>query len=512
MSGYSQAIHALPVRPCAAGLVSLPASLLLPSFGVIVFAVTLLEVLFLSQGAQALFRDSDTGWHVRNGEAIIESYALPRVDPFSFTRSGEQWFAWEWLSDVVFAVIHRAAGLPGVALLAALAIALTAWGAARLALSLGANLFLTAATMIVLLGTTSIHWLARPHILSWPLALAFLAVAEHARRGRSRMLYALPLLSCLWANVHGSFLLGPAILLIYAIGDLFRGYVRSKRYALCNTALLSLLATFINPYGWRLHQHVIGYLQNAYLMDRIAEFRSFSFHTPGAYYVELFLLIAIVGIVALFLQRAYAPALLGIALIHMSLYSARHFPTAAVLLLPLAAAALTREARERDWLRPLLQYCDRLRDIDRRVLGTVPLAIFMIAALAGTSALARAGAVEFNPAMFPVKAADFIESNDLAQRIFSKDQWGGYLIYRFGGRTKVFIDGRSDFYGREFLEEYTRVADVKPAWNTVLEQYGVGVVLVPTEHALSSVLQLSPEWRRIYTDSVATIFERVVEP
>ena len=598
MTGYTQTLYALPPRGRRMLDVTLPARFLLPSLGAVVFAVTLCQVLFLSQGAQALFRDSDTGWHVRNGEAILQNFALPRVDHFSYTREGQQWFAWEWLSDAAFGGAYRVAGLAGVALLAALAIALTAWGVARLSLSLGGNLFFTAAAVVVLLGTTGIHWLARPHVFSWLLALMFLSIAEHARRGRTRWLYALPVVACVWANVHGSFLLGPAMLFTYVIGEWFTNFAvnvstnelgtpsripllgkggvaapsikmfrrhliwrgrggsfkQPKNFStnttpsapsevasqhlldgastppqlrrglasaelvpqprlvtqpIALTALLSLLATFINPYGWRLHEHVFTYLQTDYLMDHISEFRSFSFHSPGAYYVELFFFIAVLGVIALLRQRAFGPALLAMAMLHISLYSARHIPTAAVLLIPLAVAALTREAREFHRLHTFLDYSDRIRAIDRRVLGVVPIAVVLIGTIAGVTMLARAGSIEFNPNVFPVEAANFLERNNLNARVFSKDQWGGYLIFRFQGRTKVFIDGRSDFYGQQLLEAYAEIADVKPAWNVVLKQYNVGLVLIPPEHALASALQLSADWKRIYSDHVAAIFERV---
>jgi hypothetical protein len=506
MSGYPQAIRSVAVRERAGAVVTFPLALLLPSFGVVVFAVTLAQVLFLAQGAQALFRDSDTGWHIRNGESILESLTLPKVDHFSYTRQGQPWFAWEWLSDAAYAGAYRVAGLSGVALLAALSIALTIWGAARLALSLGANLFFTAGAVVVLSGTSSIHWLARPHLFSWLLALAFIGAAEHARRGQSRWLYILPLLACIWANIHGSFLLGPAILFAYAVGAWLAASATSLRFVA--TCLISLLATFINPYGSRLHDHVLTYLQTDYLMDHISEFRSFSFHAPGAIYIELFLFIAVLGIIVFLRQRAFGPALLGLAVLHISLYSARHLPTAAVLMLPLVAAALTREARSLIWLHPLLDYSDRLRAIDRRIVGIVPVGIVLIATVVGVTALARSGSVDFNPGVFPVRAADYLERSHLNARVFSKDQWGGYLIYRFGGRTKVFMDGRSDFYGQQLLQTYAEVADVKPAWNQVLKQYDVGVVLIPPDHALASALQLSPDWKRIYTDSVAAIFQR----
>jgi len=273
--------------------------------------------------------------------------------------------------------------------------------------------------------------------------------------------------------------------------------------------LASLAATFVNPYGWNLHRHVIAYLQNTYLMDHIAEFRSLNFHAPGATYIELFLLAAVLGAVALVRQRAYGPAMLALALLHLSLYSARHVPTAAVLLLPLCVAALTREAENWPRLRPLLDYSERLRAIDRKVLGVIPVAVVLAAAIAGVSVSARADRVGFDPARFPARAADFLEQRGLDHRVFTKDQWGGYLLYRFQGRMKVFADGRSDFYGQDFLETYATVVEVRPGWDTVLRQYGVRFVLAPPDQALASALSLSTGWKRVYTDSVAAVFERI---
>src|SRR5262249_1527964 len=154
---------------------------------------------------------------------------------------------------------------------------------------------------------------------SWILALAFLAIVERERRhpGRhpGRPLYWLPVLAALWANLHGSFLLGPAILFIYAAGEWLNG---RSALRFTSTSLGCLLASFVNPYGWRVHEHVFAYLQNDYLMDHISEFRSFSFHAAGALYVELFLAIAVLGTVSLFKQRAFGPALLNVAMLHFS--------------------------------------------------------------------------------------------------------------------------------------------------------------------------------------------------
>jgi hypothetical protein len=502
MSGYPQVIRAVDLK------VDTLASAVLPGFCTVVFAVALLHVLFLSEGAQGLFRDSDTGWHILNGEAILNTVTLPRIDTFSYTHNGRPWFAWEWLSDVWLGIAHRVAGLSGVAVLAGFSIALMAWGFARLSLSFGANLFFTAGAAVIMLGTTSIHWLARPHVFSWLFALVFLACAEHRR-----FLYALPIVACIWANMHGSFLLGPGILFVYGVGFtvaevIDRRQSSSQKIAagyrpplqFYGASLLCLLATFVNPYGWHLHDHVFTYLQTTYLMDHIAEFRSFSFHSDGAWYVEAFLMVAFVGTLALLKQRRFGPALLAFGLLHMALYSARHLPTAAVLLLPLSAAALTREARTWPSLQPMLDYSVRLRVIDQRIRGVVPMILVVLLAVA-----ARDRDLTFDPQKFPVRAANFLPGEG---RVFTKDQWGGYLIYRFAGQRKVFIDGRSDFYGQTWLQTYAQVADVQSGWQTVLNQYDVRVVMMPGDHALVAALQLSPNWKRIYTDSVAVIFAR----
>jgi hypothetical protein len=275
-------------------------------------------------------------------------------------------------------------------------------------------------------------------------------------------------------------------------------------------SLASLLATFINPYGWRLHEHVLAYLQNDYLMDHIEEFRSFSFHSAGALYVEMFLVVAVLGAVALIRQRAFGPVLLSLGMLHMSLYSARHLPTAAVLLLPLSIAALTREAESWPGLKRFFKYSERLRAIDRRIYGIVPSAIVLVLALFGVNALAKAGRAAFDSGTFPVRAADYLEEKGLGgpERVFATDQWGGYLIYRFGGRLKVFIDGRSDFYGRNLLETYAQVIASKPGWDGVLNQYDIRFVLVPPDSPLAAVLRLKTDWKSVYSDRVSVLYER----
>jgi len=160
--------------------VSLPVlpRLLLPDLSAVLTVATLYYCLFVFGAGERLFRDSDSGWHIRNGEWILAHHALPTSDPYSFSKEGQPWFAWEWGSDVLMGWAHRWDGLRGVAVVFAVAIALCTWLWCRLQLALGGDFFIAALLAPPFLTTASLHWLARPHVLSWVFLLAALWYAE----------------------------------------------------------------------------------------------------------------------------------------------------------------------------------------------------------------------------------------------------------------------------------------------------------------------------------------------
>jgi hypothetical protein len=111
---------------------------------------------------------------------------------------------------------------------------------------------------------------------------------------------------------------------------------------------------------------------------------------------------------------------------------------------------------------------------------------------------------EYDRRQFPVAAAALL--NGAGARVFAPDDWGDYLIYRCWPRTRVFVDGRSDFYGPAFGERWLGVLRVRPGWQDQLDRYGVDAVLLPPDQPLAGVLKESPRWQQVYSDGVATLF------
>src|SRR6266446_3585596 len=98
---------------------------LLPSLTDVAFLLPLIFLFGGMNGVRTMLGDGDTGWHVRTGEWILAHHQVPRVDMFSFSRTGAPWFAWEWLWDVLFAMLHQRWGMASVVLASILVICVT---------------------------------------------------------------------------------------------------------------------------------------------------------------------------------------------------------------------------------------------------------------------------------------------------------------------------------------------------------------------------------------------------
>ena len=168
--------------------------------------ITLLSLFFVFKGGTTLFNDSDTGWHIRNGERIISTRSLPHTDPFSFSKPGQPWVAWEWGADVLMGAIYRVSGLGGVALLYGLCIGASVWMWFRLNRAAGGNCLLAGLFFIPMLPTTTLHWLARPHLFSWLFLLGSVWLCERMPYPlRWRHLAMVVIAVAAWANLHHQF-------------------------------------------------------------------------------------------------------------------------------------------------------------------------------------------------------------------------------------------------------------------------------------------------------------------
>ena len=192
----------------------------LPSLSDAAFLIPILVLFWCTTGIGWLLTDSDTGWHIRTGEWILRNGRVPAVDIFSFTKPGSPWFAWEWLSDVLMATVHHVAGLRGIVLLSLVLLGLTSTSIYRNAVAESGHRLIAIVLTALAMAASTIHWLARPHLVTPLLTAVFLSILTRVHKhGKTRWLLALPPLTILWVNLHGGFFVGIVLLITYALGS-----------------------------------------------------------------------------------------------------------------------------------------------------------------------------------------------------------------------------------------------------------------------------------------------------
>lgn len=494
--------------------------LLLPSLSDCLF-LSLLAWLFLAgpAGWSALLADGDTGWHIRTGQFILDGGGLPRRDLFSFSKPEAPWFAWEWLSEVALGWLERHAGLKGVVLAAAVAACASMTLVFRQMLGRGAGLLVALAACLVGAGASTVHYLARPHVFTLVLLAVSMGLIERDRRRRSAAVWWLVPLAALWVNLHGGFLALPVCLGALLAGTALeqrlarprgeRSWGRVWRYS----GLLGAtsLATLLNPYGIRLHAHILEYLRSDWIREAVDEFQSPRFRSEAMMQFEALLFAGLLVAGILLARRQFSDALLVLVWAHAALASVRHVPVYVVAATPIWAGHAGRWWQQWAARRPKGSLARILLGIEcdaapgfRRTSLWVALAAAALAVGLVPSNWPR----DFPEEKFPVRLIERHGEILRGTRGFTSDQWADYLIYRFYPRQKVFIDGRSDFYGAELGRLYLKLSHAQADWAEAVRRYGFQWVLAPAEWPLATQLGRDPAWRLVEGDPRAVLFER----
>src|SRR4030043_394776 len=385
----------------------------LPSISDVIFILILAIVLSVKGN---LLGDADTGYHIRAGECILDNLKIPHYDIFSFTTPPIPWTAHEWLSEVIFALIHKVSGLSGLVVAMTIVIASTYTVLLKFLRSSGVNIIVAACIVALAAGASTIHWLARPHIFSLLLTLIWYIILDTYQYKKKNYLYLLPPLMVLWVNLHGGFIAAFMLLVVLFTGSLLKAFfVKEDRHEasqrtkmLLIISFLCLLASLLNPQGYKILLFPFELTANKFIMDNVNEWLSPNFHTDLRYEYMLLLMLLVFGISVLRLNAI--ETLLVILFTHMSLFSARYIPLYAIILSPIIARRidhLISTVNNRKLIKRFLSISERSAITDSKTKGYLWsfLAVVVLVSLVAT------GNVEygFDKKQLPIDAVQFIK-------------------------------------------------------------------------------------------------------
>ncbi|MGH9576189.1 MAG: hypothetical protein ACRD3R_02045, partial [Terriglobales bacterium] len=463
---------------------------------------------------------------LRTGQYMVETGGLPSSDPFSYTSAGKEWVTHEWGSEVLMYWIYQAAGWGGLIL--AFSIIITAAFVIVYRRCAGKPFVAGLALLLGALSTAPV-WGVQPQMITMLLASAFLMLLEKfARDCAVRHLLWLPPLTVLWVNLHGGYLLAPALVVLVAAGlaldELIGGEASRDAWGrgvslgqkgaaavrrvlpLLLVALLCTLAIAINPHGTRMYSYPFETLSSPVMAENLRDWLSPNFHRPSMIPFAL-LMFATAAALALSPKRPKpSEVLLATVAGLAALRSGRNIPIFALVALPLLAEHAWLWLKERPW-------GGWLAAPDRQ--PTRPKALFHMAVLAVMILWAALRfAVIINQQrnseaeVFPRAAVEYIRAQKPPQPLFHRYDWGGYLLWYLHPQYRSYIDGRADVHGDAFMEEYFRTYRGQSRWQETLERWKVQSALVEPDVPIASLLRLDPAWEKLYEDKQAVVFVR----
>jgi hypothetical protein len=448
--------------------------------------------------------DTDLWWHLKVGEDLLATHHWPTTDPYSFTAPGHPWIAAEWLGDVLFASVERAGGLPALdwLLISLSAVTILALYSLCILRTKNSKASFLATAIITILAIPVFNF--RPQMIGLLFLILTLIALELFRQGKPAALWFLPVVFVIWVNAHGSWILGFVVLLAYWVSGLkeislgsveMRAWRPDQRQRLSLIFLLCVAVLPITPYGTELAPYPFVVSSSFPVnLASINEWQPMPFNLLGA---KLFLALIFLFFAAQLVYRTtwkfedLALFFLGtvMACLHVR-FILVFIPFFAPILATLLARWVPGYEREKDryWINAIL-------------MTTLLLAMIHY--------FPSKGEIENNISRkYPSGAVEYMRSHPMPDRILNSYGFGGYLIWS-GARTKVFIDGRGDFYEiAGVFADYMHIGLLKPGALSVLRNYQVQACLLDRGSPLEVFLGALPEWKTVYSDNVSTLLVR----
>lgn len=418
--------------------------------------------------------DPDFGWHLAAGNYFLH-HGFPATDIFTYTASDFPWVSHEWLNDVLVYCVYMVGGFPLLSVVFALLWTGAIWLVSR-----------KLPTALILIAVLALLPFVGIRALTWSvLFLAVLIVLVKFKNGKYTLL--LPLLFLLWANLHGSFVIGFAYLGYQAF------VARSLRLVI--VGLLSVAITFINPYGYRLYEEILSTIMDPSLTARISEWQSFGTVPTAVPYVMVWFGVTAYGMRHTWKKwRTYLR--LDILFFIASISHLRQLPLFIIISLPFTAQGIA------DIAAMIPKQLDRPR---RRFIAGVAILFAAISVTCGVMAYHDSSLQR--EALYPTRAVAYLQQHPCSGNLYNSYNYGGYLIWKLPSQ-KVYIDGRMPSWshqGQKYMDDYFKFSDDSNYRNDQIAKYSIAcAIVVDANQGLIDALK-GDGWRIAVQDDYSTL-------
>ena len=469
---------------------------------------------------------TDLWGHLAYGRTIWRLGAIPSTEPLMPLSAGVRFVDTAWLSQLIGYAAHSAWGNAALQSLYALSIA------ACLSLLIWCCYRRTRSAGWTLAGCCLFAWvdwqqlqIIRPQ-LAGLVCFVWLFVLLTSRRWSRVKWLIVPVLFALWANLHGSFPIGLALLGCFCLGramDVARrtgrlkAVLRDARVRRCFLLTgLAAAAVLLNPYGWRLYAEVSSVPASPNL-GNLVEWQPLTLQMKQG--------------------RAAAAAVLALGLVYCM--TPRRISAAELLLLAGIGGAALWASRFVLWWAPVAGYClavhgaawqgkrkkEKVKREEEQAASTVSprsvkwtvvsvgLVLFFFAKSPLGLALVRGRQPDPEAsfsAQTPLRAAEYLRKHPPSGQVFNTFEWGDYLLWAGPEGTRVFVASHAHLVPCKVWQHYRQVVRLAPGWEKTLHDYCVETIVIDKAGRKSLIgrLRRNADWQVEYEDRRAIVFAR----
>jgi len=440
--------------------------------------------------------DPDLWGHLRFGLDMLETKDIIQVDPYSYLTTGQTWINHEWLAELIFALSWIAVGSIGLQLLNLGICSLTFTFAfiyltrqgikpLRITILLIPSLILLSPAILTI----------RPQIFSYFLFVTMIIIIFRVEQGNIGWLWITPFIMGACFNLHGGFLAGLGILILWGFLHLIVNRHLWKK--VIPPLLACVVATFINPYGMDL---VIFLLRTATVSrPEIVDWQPLAINSFMGIFYLLSLVISVLGLVFSRRRHSVVMIILFSILILLPLIAKRHLQLTAIAIFLIAGEhiwdswdrALSRVKREKQ---------------DSSWVAFLPL-ITAIAIILFLTPNFKEIMINVDNSYYPVDNVALLKQAGSDGNLVINFEWGEYAIWHLGPRIKVSIDGRREtVYSSEIYEKYKNFRRGVDNWDALLSDYAADIVLIDKSSPTYNLLVLRSDWQVVHEDNVSVLF------
>lgn len=456
--------------------------------------------------------DGDFWWHLKTGEYIVKNLTIPRTDFYSFTVPGKHWVAHEWLSEAIFYLVYSRAGFNTLIFIFTVLTVLAFWVVFRKS---QAHPFVKGFAMLLSVWSILPTIGVRPRVFTLLFAGIYLALMHgFVRERETRAVWWLVPVMILWVNLHAGYLIGLVLIGAVMAGVVLDAWFAGEKLAshwprlktLGLVFIACLLAVNLNPQGPRILLFPFEFFFSPVQQDQIVDWLSPDFHQQELFPLLLLMMLTIAAL-ALSPKRVRPSALLlFLATLYMTLKSGRHMAIFALVAGPMFADYMQHWLETTRFGR-IVGPSNGTSSGRRQIIFNVILVTVLIACFIKLKSVIYSPPTQARVGV-PLNAVAYLKNNGITGNTFTDPNiWGGYLIWETPSNP-VYIDGRIDMYGDEFMREYLRIIHGLTRWQDPFDKYGVQVAIVSPTSVLRLQLEQAPQWQQVYRDEMAVVFTR----